>query len=338
MSNALIENGPTIVERRPRFEGSNICTWIGFKHVMYLVEEAILEHFRRCGSVPRRLFEEHGLGVEIVSSSVRILHALHMDDLVRIEVTPKTNPSGRELIFGVQMFVNRDGAELKSLTGKVKAILLQDRYCAAATPDVNGLSPYVFPAPDRAGAVRGGNRPVSGRGVNAADDELIRQVVPPDSNSFVWKWRVPYFYCHFTERMQHSGYLRLMEEVVDLFLEDRGISIWKMLESRRWIPVVPNARLEILSEALMEETIYTVYTVENIFKDVTYTSRMDCYVPRSGSLVHTATGQITHGYAEILNRRDWALVNFDEYTLAALRGANLQTEPPKPELQAISHE
>jgi hypothetical protein len=43
-------------------------------------------------------------------------------------------------------------------------------------------------------------------------------------NAYAWKWRIPYFYCHFTERMQMSGYLRQMEEVVDLFLADRGVS------------------------------------------------------------------------------------------------------------------
>ena len=106
-----------------------------------------------------------------------------------------------------------------------------------------------------------------------------------------------------------------------------------MLESRRWIPVVPTARLEILAEALMEETIYTVYTVESIYKDVTYTSRMDCYVPRNGALLHTATGQITHGYAEILNRRDWALVNFDQYTLAALGGNKVRPAAPRAAVQ-----
>ena len=330
MTNALFENGPTILERRPRFEGSNICTWIGFKHVMYLVEEAILEHFRRCGLQPRRLFEEQGICVDIVSSGVRILHALHMDDSVRMEVTPKPT-SGSDLIFGVQMFVNRDGAELKCVTGKVKVVLLQDHCGITVTPPANEVSPNIVS--ERPGSDRNGHGPGSGRGHEAGGEELIRQLLPPDANAFVWKWRVPYFYCHFTERMQHSGYLRLMEEVVDLFLANRGISIWNMLESRRWIPVVPNARLEILADALMEETIYTVYAVENIFKDVTYTSRMDCYVVRNGELLHTATGQITHGYAQILNRRDWALVPFDEYTLAALRGASLPTALRQPELQ-----
>ena len=71
----------SVLDARPRFEGSNICTWIGFKHVMYVVEEAVLDHLRQSGLTPRRLFEEHGLGVEIVDSHARIMHALHMDDL-----------------------------------------------------------------------------------------------------------------------------------------------------------------------------------------------------------------------------------------------------------------
>jgi hypothetical protein len=83
---------------------------------------------------------------------------------------------------------------------------------------------------------------------------------------------------------------------------------------------VPQASLQILDEAMMEETIHTVFTVEDIFKDTTYRSRMDCYVERHGGLVHTATGLITHGYAVVENRRDWSLVTFDAEVSAALRG------------------
>src|SRR5262245_57090383 len=52
------------VAGRPRFEGSNICTWIGFKHIMYLIEDAVLTHLRAMGSVPRLLYEREALGVE----------------------------------------------------------------------------------------------------------------------------------------------------------------------------------------------------------------------------------------------------------------------------------
>ncbi len=312
----------TVYTASPRFEGSNICSWIGFKHVMYLVEEAILQHFRERGLQPRRMFEEFGLCLEIVDSRVRILHALHMDDVVQVKVQPVDDSSGGEFSHNVQLFVERDGETLKALTGKVKVLFRRDRsgVTAGALPDE--ISAYVH---DEIIRTKGAPAPATGFSSSRADEPLdeaiIRQLVPPDANAFVWKWHIPYFYCHFTERIQHSGYLRLMEEVVDLFLADRGISIRTMLDTRRWIPVVPEARVEILREGLMEETIYTVYTVEDIFKDVTYTARMDCYVLRDGGLIHTATGRIVHGYAEILNRRDWALVPFDAETAAALRGA-----------------
>ncbi|GDY51206.1 hypothetical protein SVIO_018290 [Streptomyces violaceusniger] len=170
--------------------------------------------------------------------------------------------------------------------------------------------PAAVPADDRALSL--------GRGTTG-DDPVLDQLTSGE-NAFGWKWRIPYPYCHFSERIQMSGYLRQMEEVVDLFLADRGISIKQLLEDRKWIPVVPHSCVHVLDEALMEEDLYTVYTVEDVFKDFTYTSRMDCYVVREGRLVRTATGTITHGYAEIENRHDWSLVTFDDRVLRALGG------------------
>lgn len=313
----------TIVNKRTRFEGSNICTWIGFKHVLYLVEEATLEHFRQSGYSPRELFEKHGICLEIVDQDARILHALHMDDNVRIEVKPNTMSKDTSCLnYKVSIFVERDGKEVKAVISKVKVLFRRDTFIAPAESTVPQITPYVVSEIKRGAPATLERNVALERGTVGAvpKNELIRGVVSPDQNCFVWKWHIPYFYCHFTERMQHSGYLRQMEEVVDLFLADRGISIWKMLETRKWIPVVPTAQVEILREAYMEETLYTVFTVEQIVKDTTYDARMDCYVERDGGLVHTATGHITHGYAVIENRRDWSLVQFDAETLTALRG------------------
>jgi acyl-CoA thioesterase FadM len=286
---------------RPRFEGSNICTWIGFKHVMYLIEEAVLDHLRQSGLVPRQLFEEHGLGVDIVDSDARILTALHMDDEVRTEVVSRPPDETGALVFRTETHVERDGERVKAATATVKVVL---RRAGDTDPPPPDLAPHTVDEIARPGAV---------------DVPDITSVVD-GANAIVWRWRIPYFYCHFSERMQHSGYLRLMEEVVDIFLAERGISIRDMVDGQRWIPVVPRAQVEILREALMEEEIHTVFTVEEVFKDLLYTARMDCYVPRDGRMVHTATGRITHGYALILDRRDWKHVPFDAKTLAALRG------------------
>ncbi len=112
----------------------------------------------------------------------------------------------------------------------------------------------------------------------------------------------------------------MMEEVVDLFLADRGLSIRTMLEKHSWIPFVQNARVEILQDALMEETIYTAYTVTDVYKNLLYSASFDCFVEREGALVHTARGDISHGYAQIRSRSDWGLVPFDEATANALTG------------------
>lgn len=308
---------------KPRFEGSNICTWIGFKHVMYCVEEAVLEHFRAQGLAPRPLYEQSGLCLEIVNSSVRILHALHMDDAVSINVIPKTKPTDDEMVLGIELMVNRDGKELKALTGTVNVIFRLDDSVVTAHAGPAQRDSRI----DRytVARIRRGE-PKSIGGLNLSREpglvapDVLTALGADKTNSFVWKWHVPYFYCHFNDRMQHSGYLRLMEEVLDLFVADRGISIRTLLENKKWIPVVPAASVRILDEAMMEETIYTVFTVEDIIKDTTYVSRMDCYVERHGGLVHTATGHITHGYAVVENRRDWSLVRFDAEVVAAIRG------------------
>jgi acyl-CoA thioesterase FadM len=319
---------PIVLDRttatvKPRFEGSNICSWIGFKHVMYCVEEAVLEHFRTQGLAPRPLYEEKGLCLEIVNSNVRILHALHMDDTVQVHVVPRTKPEATEITVGIEVMVKRDGKELKAVTGTVDVIFRLDdsavtSHAGTATVDPR-LARYTCSR-----IQRGERKSIPSvnltREPGVVSPAVLAALGADKTNSFVWKWHVPYFYCHFNDRMQHSGYLRLMEEVLDLFVADRGISIRTLLENKKWIPVVPAANLQMLDEAMMEETIYTVFTVEDIFKDTTYKSRMDCYVERHGGLVHTATGHITHGYAVVDSRRDWSLVQFDAEVVAALRG------------------
>ncbi|MBE1492000.1 acyl-CoA thioesterase family protein [Plantactinospora soyae] len=307
-----VADAVTRVNLRPRYEGSNICTWIGFKHVNYLVEEAVLDHLRQRGLAPGGLYETYGLCVDIVDIDSRITHAFHIDDVAMAEVRPLP---GDKLAFAVEISV--DGVPpVKAVTAKVRVELRLDPHGSAAEPVPDELATYAV--------ARLGTAPVrvdrpAAAGVTASDDVLAQ--LTAGRNAYAWKWRIPYFYCHFTERMQMSGYLRQMEEVVDLFLADRGVSIKTLLDEQDWIPVVPHSRITLLDEARMEEELYTVFTVESVFKRLTYTSRMDCYVLRDGVLVPTATGRITHGYAVIENRRDWSLVTFDDRLAGALEGA-----------------
>jgi acyl-CoA thioesterase FadM len=315
---ALLDTSSEVM-LRPRYEGNNICTWIGFKHVNYLVEEAVLAHLRNAGLGSRRLYEEFGLGVDIVDLDTRILNALHLDDTAVAQVVSRTRPDDTQLRFEVSL--RRPEAATKDVTSTVRVALRRDTYIDDANVVPAELSRFAVDSigvavPGEAVHTTIGTDLSAGRGVVGVDPVLAQ--LTAGANAFGWKWRIPYPYCHFNERLQMSGYLRQMEEVVDLFLASRGISIRHLLDTRRWIPVVPHSKIRILAEALMEENLYTVYTVEEIYKEFTYRSRMDTYVVRDGRLVQTSTGTITHGYAVIDGRRDWRLVSFDEPVLAAL--------------------
>jgi len=133
---------------------------------------------------------------------------------------------------------------------------------------------------------------------------------------------VPYYYCQFSEHLQFSGYVRAMEEVVDRFLADRGLSVSTMLRTRGWIPVVSRARIGVLADVAMEETVHTVFTVTDVLKDLGFDARMDCYVRRDETLVHTATGRILHGYAVASGPGAGGLATLDGPTVAALTGSS----------------
>lgn len=313
---------------RPRFEGTNINVWMGFKHINYLAEEAVLEHFRACGVGASMLFAEYGLCWEPVHLDTRIRTSFQIDDLVEATVTPQAAGGvGNELAFQVDLHIDRAGQRRNAARSRVRVMLRHDRprgdgsfeaipeplrevsveRIARTSPDLNPR--IVLPAHqfhDR---------------VSLGDDAIV-VALTRHSNSFAWRRRIPYFYCHFSHRLQLSGYLRQLEEVVDLFLADRGISIRTLLEDQGWVPMVTHSSVEMLDEALMEEDLYTVFTVEEIFKNLTYTARMDNYVIRNGQLLRTGTGRITHGYARIENHDSLRLVEFDQRMLSALHGAH----------------
>ncbi|WP_194719014.1 MULTISPECIES: hypothetical protein [unclassified Plantibacter] len=309
---------------RPRFEGTNICTWIGFKHVNYLVEEAVLAHFRAADLGPGQLFEEYALGLDLVDVTTRILHALHIDDEVRGE-TSRLDDVDDAAAFRVVLFVERAGATLKAVTSTVHVSLRRDdRHTgvAAAAPDV--LSGAVV---DRiARRVSRAEPPVDRLPVPAGlptSDGATSPTVPVEllargGSALVWRSHIPYPYCHHTVRLQMSGHLRNLEEVVDRYLAAHGVSIRTLLDEQDWIPVVPVSRISMVAEALMEEELITVFEVVQVFKRATYTARMDSYVIRDSDLVLVATGTITHGYAVIESRSDWSMIEFDDRLLGAL--------------------
>ncbi|MGW0330952.1 hypothetical protein ACWD0J_03565 [Streptomyces sp. NPDC003011] len=317
---ALLQT-PTTVRLRPLFEGNNISFAIGFKHINYVAEAAVLHHFRAAGLPVGELYRHYGLGFDIVDIHSRLGALLAVDDEVEAVVTPATKDGDTRLRFKADLYVERDGERVKCAGSTILVALRVDGHIQAQQPWPAGLGRF---ATDRLGAgeqLEIAASPVpygeftAGRGTSA--DPVLSELIG-ETNAFGWRWRVGYFYCHYNERVQMSGFLRVMEEVEDLFLADRGLAIKEVLDTRGWIPVVTRSRIELLDETVMEEELYTVYTVEDVFKTLLYTTRMDCYVLRRGRLVKTATGTITHGYLQETAPNQWEMAEFDEATVTAL--------------------
>jgi acyl-CoA thioesterase FadM len=313
--------GSTSFSLRPSFEGCNIGTWIGFKHVLYLVEAGLLQFFREWGHEPGRLFEAYALCLEMNRSRTRLLSAISIDEEVLVECAPR-QPTGSCLPFSVSVRRARavgSGRLVHSEVDVAIRLVHQDR------------DPPLPPPPELAPYVAASARPVSAAITSHEHSALVgasppsgaaQQLREKQPRAMIWKRRIPYFYCHYTDKLQHSGYVRLMEEAVELLLAERGISIARMLRERDWIPVVSDVSIELLEEAYMEELLYTVLQVEEIYKQVTHRARFDCYVEREGRLLKTAAGSVTHAYLRIGDRgTGGAVVPLDDDVVAALRGS-----------------
>ncbi|MCX5049439.1 MULTISPECIES: alpha/beta fold hydrolase [unclassified Streptomyces] len=313
----LLDGEPTSYVGQPRYEGANIRTWIGFKHFMYLVEESVLQYFADRGVDARTLYHTYGLGLEIVDSSVQLPVALEVGEQVYATVVSAKAKPGQGAPFTVTLTVERAGQTVSVLKGKVRAALVTVKDGSGTEPVPGFLEPYVVPEVAALNNAAAGSLPI------AEGQEVADVLAPEGSGAYLWDWRAPYFYCHFSDRLQHSAYIRTLEEVVDRFLHDRGLAIGRLLEERGWIPVVSRARVQVLSDIFMEETVHTVFRVDEILRDTMYTARMDCYVRRGDRLERAATATIMHGYAISRGEQAGTVAVLDEQTQAALLGGLL---------------
>ncbi len=298
-----LRTGLTIPSGRARFAGANIGTWIGFKQLILFVEDAVLEYLRARDHGPARLYLDYGLCVTIVASRLRLVQPVRLDDMIEAHVAPAPRMEPGELALSVRLFIVRGGDRSLAVTGSMKIAFERSKNGLPVRETPTELVPLVRTAPD------------------SASSELPAR----GPRTFVWETRIPYFHCQFSEQLQYAAHLALIEEVVERFLADRGLSIRTMLEARSWIPVVSDVRTELRGRATMEETIQLHYTVEDVLKDVSYTARVDCYAIREGRAALVATSRITHGYARI-DGHQAGLARLDAGTIATLMG------PGKPPL------
>ncbi|MFE3171540.1 thioesterase family protein [Amycolatopsis sp. NPDC059090] len=270
---------------RPRYASANIRTWIGFKQFMAMAEEAVLCWFRERGLGPQALYHDHGLGLSIVDSSVQLPAVLEIDDEVRARVEA-VGPGRFRIVF--------ETAGNRVLRGKTTVALVREQEQARACPDE--LAPLVGPA--------------------AAESDRPAE---PDPAAFSWDWTARYFQCQFSDRVQHGAYVAALEETVDRFLAERGLGVPRLLAERGWIPVVSRARVRLLGDAHMGETVRTTFAVTDFVKDRAFDGVMDCWTLGAGGAPRlVATASILHGYAISRGPEAGTLATLDPDTLAAL--------------------
>jgi acyl-CoA thioesterase FadM len=280
------------VDLNPRMEGANIRTWIGFKHLMYLAEDAVLAWFRRVEYGPSRLYHRCGAALGVASASVLLPNLVDVDDDLVAECRPG---DGHE--FAVKLRLARAPDRIV-LSGKLAVRIVRDPAIDPVEPIPGVLDPFVGrdPAPDAA----------------AADLASVQ------GRAFYWPWRARYFHCEYSHRLQHSAYIRALEEVVDRFLADRGLAIPRMLAERSLIPVVSRVRVTALADAFLDETIHTTFKVLEVLKEKAFDGQMDCYAERGDRLVHVATARILHGYAISAGDGAGQLAHLDAGLVSAL--------------------
>ncbi|MDG4800855.1 thioesterase family protein [Micromonospora sp. WMMD980] len=297
-----VQHEPVTLPARPGFEGANIRTWIGFKHFAYLVEQGVLQWFRERDHGPGRLYLEHGVGLSVRECSLLLPAVLEVDDEVSVTATP--GAAGRFAVRVTRVGGAAGAEPVTACRARVRVALVREPDAPASAPlpaDLAGL--LEEPGAGEPGPAAGADPAATLRAAGAG---------------FVWAWRVPYFYCQYSQRMQHAGYVRLLEEVVDRYLADRGLSVGRMLRERGWIPVVSRARVEVVGDARVEEPMWVTFTVTDVLKDVTYDARMTCHVLRDGRLTQVASATILHGYAASRGPDAGSLATLDPETVAAL--------------------
>lgn len=276
-----------VAHLRPRYESANIRTWIGFKQFMQLAQEAVLDWFRAGGYGPQRLFHECGVGLRVLDSSVLLPATLEVDD----EVTAEVVHTG-DGVFTVRLRSGRT----RVLRGKLNVALVTESAAEPAGAELPGELRSLLAVPP------------------ASSDD------PGEPVDFGWDWRVRYFHCHYSDVVQHSTYVAVLEEAVDRYLHAVGLSVPALLAERGWIPVVSRARVTVHGEARMDDVVRTTFIVDDIVGDRAFDGRMTCHVVDGDHARVVAGGTILHGYAVTRGEQVGQLAQLDGETAAMLRG------------------
>jgi acyl-CoA thioesterase FadM len=224
------------------WDGSNIRTWVGFRSLAGLVQEAVRVWLRREGHGAGRLFHEHGLCVDLSWASYQLVRLVELDDTLDFTVHPTPT--------GLRVRATRAGAAV--LKARVELRLVRDR--RAPMPAHPWLCRRIV-------------------------DTLPHQPAEEQSDA-AWSWTARYVDCSYSRGVRHSTYVRVLEEAVIRFLDSRELSVPALLRDRGWIPVVSRFDVSVHCEVQMGERVQTSLVPVEILGDRAWRARLDCFVER----------------------------------------------------------
>jgi acyl-CoA thioesterase FadM len=290
---------------RPRHDGANVATWVGFTEVMALSEEAVRQWFRDQGFAPGSLYRDHGLRFCVIDSSVLILRPVDVDDELSAVVEQVSSR-----FFAVTLGVLGPGGSTTTVArGRLTVALVREGPGAPPLPE--HLAQLVMDDYHGIGTAVATHDPLY-------EEKSLAQAATDGAFGFHHDWPVRSPQCHFTGQLQHAGYLSAVADLLEDFLAEKQAPVAAMLAERGLMPAVSRARVRLLTDALLGETVHAVYTVNQVMKNSLIDGRLDCHVTRVGVGVPTATGILLHGYAHTDGPQAGRFAELDAATLALL--------------------
>lgn len=287
----------------PKNEGANVENYIGFKHMTYLMEEAIISFLRDLYLSPNVLYKKYGIKIIIKSLSIDILKAINIDDFIEIDIC--SSMVFNEFVIRAydnnnSFFRGKVGIDIELTNKKVGLDLLPKEVANFLNGVLRAKTEESFLEKSIEG------NPIS----------YLKQLY---NSAFIYSKRIPYYYCNYTKELHHSGYERIIEETVDLFLENKNLSIRSMLDKKSWIPVVSKSKVCLLNKVEIEDIVYIVFDVKNILFNRIYEADIIFFKVKDNKLQEVARGEISHGYSDIKNPQNPELVVLDDEILKALK-------------------
>lgn len=274
----------TEVALAPRYESANVALRLSVRGLTSLVEEAVINWFRVRGFSPSTLYSTYGLEFSTIDCSSLFFGSVTVDD----DVVASAEPVGPRY-FNVKLTVRRGDRQTVVARSRVTVVMLRRPGWSVELPEeLLGM------AIDKIDRIR--------TAVESHDPEFeardLDERITNDTLGWHRSWRVALGDCHYSGRMQYTGYVRILEQLGELFLADKGLPVSELIAQGQ-TTVMPRVRVRILADAEAGDLMHTTYEIHQVVGGKLLDCRFDCHVERGERRIPVATGILLKGFASL---------------------------------------